>query len=251
VRDTTTHPSRSALIGMIAAARGISRNDKEALQELSPLRFAIRIDRPGVIQRDFHTVGGGHNTNAETIMTAEGKRRELSKATLISERYYLADAAFTIAVTAPDQQLLRACAAALTRPAWPTYLGRRACPPDLPVLLAETDDPLATLTRFPLHATPRPHSRGTTVDIVADHPLDRVPMPAHPGTEPPEHGAQPAYTLAAEPAAFTPHARAHTGVGYYRRRAHLPATVTAAVGTAYVRAVTDYFTAHPGGPEHA
>jgi CRISPR system Cascade subunit CasD len=243
VRDTATHPSRSALIGMIAAARGIARDDTQGLQTLRPLRFAIRIDRPGVIQRDFHTVGGGRESNTETIATAEGKPRELSKATLVGERYYLADAAFSIAVTAPDEHLIRDCANALAAPRWPTHLGRRACTPDMPVLLGTTDHALTSLLALPLHIELNRHRPdGTTVDFVADHPLDYVAMPAHKHTESPEHGARPAYTLAAEPASFKSHARAHTAVTYYRRRAHLPATVQAALGTKYLDAVTGYLT---------
>ena len=252
VRDTATHPSRSALIGMIAAARGTSRNDMAGLQELRPLRFAIRIDRPGVIQRDFHTVGGGRDSNSETIVTAEGKPRELSKATLVSERYYLADAAFTVAVTAPDEKLIRTCAEALAIPKWPTHLGRRACTPDMPVLLATTRDALSALMRFPLHATQNPHNTsGSIIDFVADHPLDQLPIAGDKRSEPPEHGARPAYALAAEPVSFKAHNRAHTAVSYYRRRVHLPSSVKAALGTTYLAAVNDFLATLPGERAHA
>lgn len=241
IRDTATHPTRSALIGMIAASLGIPRTRPELLKTLRPLRFTIRVDRPGVIQRDFHTVGGGHDDNSHTIVTADGKPRALSKATLVTERYYLADAAFTIAVTTPDPRLLRTCAEALTTPHWPTHLGRRACPPDTPVFLTETTRPLAALTELPLHVAAGEHERyGTRVEFIADHPLDHLPVPAHKHTEAPEHGATPGYALAAEPVSFHPLARAHTAVSYYRRRVRLPRTVPAGLGTAYLTAVTDY-----------
>ena len=184
------------------------------------------------------------SSDLETIVTAEGKPRELSKATLVSERYYLADAAFTIAVTAPDEQLFDTCAEALATPYWPAHLGRRSCPPDMPILLAATGRALTALMGLPLHTAPGNHTKdGSIVDFIADHPLDQLPAPAHKQIEPPEHGAQPAYALAAEPASFKAHARAHTAVSYYRRRIHLPTTVQAAQGTAYLKAITDYLTA--------
>ncbi len=53
---------------------------------------------------------------------------------MITERWYPADAAFTIAVTGPDDTAALA-AHALTEPLFAPYLGRRSCPPDTPLLL--------------------------------------------------------------------------------------------------------------------
>ncbi|MFJ3856110.1 type I-E CRISPR-associated protein Cas5/CasD [Streptomyces sp. NPDC090085] len=56
-RDTQDRPTKSACIGLIAAALGHDRTD--SLGPLPGLRFAARADRPGVPVRDYHTVGGG------------------------------------------------------------------------------------------------------------------------------------------------------------------------------------------------
>lgn len=54
-RTSWQAPSKSAVIGMIAAALGL-RRDSEQISELNSLAFAVRIDQPGKIMTDFHTV---------------------------------------------------------------------------------------------------------------------------------------------------------------------------------------------------
>ena len=54
-RTSWQAPSKSAVIGMIAAALGMRRNDKR-ICELNNLAFAVRIDQRGKIMTDFHTV---------------------------------------------------------------------------------------------------------------------------------------------------------------------------------------------------
>lgn len=56
-RDTQPRPTKSAVIGLIAAALGYDRTHD--LGPLTELRFAARADRPGKALRDFHVVGGG------------------------------------------------------------------------------------------------------------------------------------------------------------------------------------------------
>ena len=52
----------------------------------------------------------------------------------LSQRYYLADAKFLVALGG-DEDLLGAIGSALVRPRWPLYLGRRSCPADLPLVV--------------------------------------------------------------------------------------------------------------------
>lgn len=64
-RDTATHPTKSGVIGLLAAADGHDHNDQHPhpgalpLTTLAALRFAVRADRPGHPVHDFHTTGGG------------------------------------------------------------------------------------------------------------------------------------------------------------------------------------------------
>ncbi|MGW6235416.1 type I-E CRISPR-associated protein Cas5/CasD [Streptomyces sp. NPDC055094] len=169
-RDTVSHPTRSGLIGMIASAFGIPRDQAvadvtdvdggsaspTAFGRLTHLRFTVRCDRPGTRLRDFHTVGGGYPAH-RTVPTAKGGRRGAGMTTIVSHRGYLSDAVFTVAVTAPDDPGLAAeCAEALAAPRWPLHLGRRSCPPGALFLLrADVPDPVGELRTVPL-ARPRP-----------------------------------------------------------------------------------------------
>jgi CRISPR system Cascade subunit CasD len=117
-RTTESAPTKSGVIGMLAAAAGIERGDDEKLKPLAALRFGVRIDQPGTRVKDFHTAHHG----------VTGKSMPLS------ERFYLADAVFVAALEG-DHRLLAELHAALRAPVYAPFLGRRSCPPSLPVEL--------------------------------------------------------------------------------------------------------------------
>ncbi|TVZ90485.1 type I-E CRISPR-associated protein Cas5/CasD [Streptomyces sp. BK340] len=219
-RDTAAFPTRSGIIGLLAAALGRGRG--EPIDDLAQLRITIRVDRPGVLLRDLHTVGGGLPAS-ETVTTAQGKKRSGDTTTLLSHRYYLADAAFTVAVTpasdTPGQaELLQECATALRAPRWPLYLGRRACPPAGPLLLGVFDDALHHLVRLPLAASaPRAGSPTGVVEFVADQPLNRLPLPDSTRASDPADAAQPAARINDQPATFHPRLRTYRARPLYRR----------------------------------
>lgn len=234
-RDTATAPTRSGLIGMIAAAFG--RRREEAVADLKALRFTVRIDRPGTLLRDFHTVGGGMPRDL-TVITAEGKRRAAETATVTSDRYYLQDAAFTVAVTADDPALLNRCAQAVRAPRWPLYLGRRSCPPDAPLLLdVLRTDPITALIGFPLART-APHDQSDVlIEFRSDTPFDARAWPADPGVSDDEQ----VYTEAQdEPVSFQPHHRQFQARPVYRRHLRLPARQCAGRGIDYLTTVIDH-----------
>ncbi|GAT81878.1 CRISPR-associated protein Cas5 [Streptomyces sp. F-3] len=118
-RTTESAPTKSGVIGLLAAAAGIERDDDARLAPLAALRFGVRIDQPGTRIRDFHTAHHG----------VTGKSMPLS------ERFYLADAVFVAAVEG-EHALLADLYAALRAPVYPPFLGRRSCPPAGPVELA-------------------------------------------------------------------------------------------------------------------
>ncbi|MGI5506333.1 type I-E CRISPR-associated protein Cas5/CasD [Lentzea sp. CA-135723] len=121
IRDTTSEPTKSGVVGLIAAALGISREDDHAIAELARLRLAVRVDREGILERDFHTT--------QNVPTTKGTGHR----TVVSERYYLADALFLV-VLQGDEHTLSRIAAAVDRPHWPIFLGRRAFVPARPLL---------------------------------------------------------------------------------------------------------------------
>ncbi|MFF2727766.1 type I-E CRISPR-associated protein Cas5/CasD [Streptomyces sp. NPDC058008] len=137
-RTTESAPTKSAVIGMLAAAAGIERGDDTSLAPLADLRFAVRIDQPGTRLRDFQTAHHG----------ASGKSMPLS------ERFYLADAVFVAAVEG-DPTLLAGLHAALRNPVYAPFLGRRSCPPAQPVDLGLHDGTslLQVLSEVPWQAS--------------------------------------------------------------------------------------------------
>lgn len=110
VRRTQREPSKSGVIGLVAAAMGIRRDEKEALKPLTALRFGVRVDREGTMMRDYHTA-------------------KSQKSAYVTNRYYLADAVFVAGLESDDTGLLDKIAQALQTPTFPLYLGRRSCPP--------------------------------------------------------------------------------------------------------------------------
>lgn len=129
LRDSALEPTKSGVIGLLACALGLGRGDDTEIRRLSEeLRFGVRVDRPGDIIEDYQTVVGG-------AMSAEGKVKRNAASgepeTVVSHRFYLADASFLAAVIGSDDRIER-LAAALQTPVWPVYLGRKSCPCALP-----------------------------------------------------------------------------------------------------------------------
>ncbi|PGH46927.1 type I-E CRISPR-associated protein Cas5/CasD [Streptomyces sp. Ru87] len=240
-RDTAAAPTRSGLIGLLGAALGRRRD--EPCDDLAPLRFTVRIDRAGTRMRDLHTVGGGM-PRKYTVATAEGKYRSGDTATLLSHRYYLQDAVFTVAATAEDQVLLERCASALRRPVWPPYLGRRSCPPSGPlVLTGPVPDALGHLLRLPL-ARPaeslgaREDTATVPVDFTSDLPLEQLPTKAD------MHRADDIVGEAEDdPLSFDPLNRRYRARPVHRSTVALPATLCAGYGAEYLSALHAYL--HP------
>jgi len=167
-RDTLRFPTRSGITGLLAAAQGISRG--QPLDRYDPLTLTVRVDRPGTLVRDFHTAGGGL-PRARTVPTAAGGHRPEGTATVVTRRWYLSDAVFTVAVEGPAS-LIEEIATALCAPRWQPYLGRRSCPPDQPLLLKVTpDDPVRELRE----AVPLPARRADSDGLVAVEMISETP----------------------------------------------------------------------------
>jgi CRISPR system Cascade subunit CasD len=124
VRDTTRFPTRSGMIGLICGALGLPRESD--LSEFDEFRFGVRVDRPGVMMRDFQA--------AQEIYLGDGK---VSENPTIGNRYYLADAVFLAGIEGENLDQLVRFEAALKSPKWLLYLGRRGFPLSKPVWLFE------------------------------------------------------------------------------------------------------------------
>ena len=132
IRRSMEAPTKSGVLGLICAAMGIPRHAAaEALPELNRLAMAVRIDRPGSRQWDWHTVGAKVGMLNAAGQVKKNPRTGESE-TLVTRREYLADASFLVALQG-DAELVARVAQALTSPRWPLYLGRKCCPPSAPV----------------------------------------------------------------------------------------------------------------------
>lgn len=140
-RDTGREPSKSGVIGLVAAALGIRRDEDEKLAQLAKLRFGVRVDREGIWMRDYHTASKG-------------------EATSITNRHYLADAVFIVGLESDDDAMLQRIADALKSPVFPLYLGRRSCPPTGKVFLCIQPESLEyALQSYPCTVERTRHTR--------------------------------------------------------------------------------------------
>ena len=155
-RRTMKFPTKSGVLGLVAAAFGYSREDTDALKKLNTLKFGVRIDHEGELLRDFHTA----------------KHPKASKKdTYITERFYLADAIFLAGLESEDITFLNEIKNALKHPAFPLFLGRRSCPPTMPLFLGIRDtDLLASLRTEPwlLDESKQKQFRNTKLRIITD-----------------------------------------------------------------------------------
>lgn len=149
-RPTELEPTKSGIIGLLAAAMGVPRTDRDSVQRLAAMRVGVRVDRQGEVLRDYHTVGAGIGN-----ITAAGKVKKTQGTgeveTLLSVRTYLQDASFVASVQHDDTSLIADCSEALQNPAWQPFLGRKACPPSAPLLIRTGDysDALEALRSVP------------------------------------------------------------------------------------------------------
>ena len=158
-RRTEHTPTKSAVVGIAAAALGRRRNAD--LSDLAALRFGVRADRPGGLIEDFHTVSSIFDDKGRLapgrgrLPTAAGGHLSAEVSTKITRRHYLADACFVAALEG-EYETVRAVDEALASPAFPLYLGRRCCPPDRPLRLGVYDGTLEeVLASLSWQATPR------------------------------------------------------------------------------------------------
>lgn len=135
-RPSFAHPSKSAIVGLLAAAIGIRRDEEDRQRELADgCLFAVRVDAMGFLLRDYHTV---QSPSAKKGIIHYTRRSELSGEdinTILSSRDYRCDALYTVAITSRETSPYSAQALAekLRKPGFVLYLGRKSCPPALPL----------------------------------------------------------------------------------------------------------------------
>ncbi|MFC3997442.1 type I-E CRISPR-associated protein Cas5/CasD [Nocardiopsis sediminis] len=123
-RDTSPEPTKSGVVGLLGAALGVERTDVAGIARLAGLRMAVRVEREGILERDYQVTTG--------VPTTKGTGHR----NVVSHRYYLADALFLVLLEG-DRPHLERLRDAVLHPAWPLFFGRKAHVPAGPLVLPE------------------------------------------------------------------------------------------------------------------
>jgi|SRR5699024_4861401 len=114
-RQTDRYPSKSAVIGIIAASLGYRRDEDKKIQQLNDLDFGVRVDQTGESLRDYQTV-------------KKYKKNGKLDRTYVTNRYYLEDAVFVVAIGHKNNQLMQEIEEGLKHPYFQPFMGRRSLP---------------------------------------------------------------------------------------------------------------------------
>lgn len=182
-RGSLLWPGRSALIGLMGAALGIRRDGDFSM--LDALEIDVAVFSSGAALRDFHTIQSvpaaavkKPNSRPEAIRAAGGRLT-----TSITLRDYRAGVFYGVAVQGEG---LEEIAAALRKPYFMLYLGRKSCPLSAPpapqIVQADTVGDALGQLKIPEWLAGRVSrienvmivgKEGSQRDLVHDVPLDR------------------------------------------------------------------------------
>ena len=135
-RPTRNRPSKSSILGLIAASLGINREqESEHKQLVESLGFSVCVRAPGEYLTDYHTAqvpsGNLHYASRRNELYGTSKKIQ----TVLSRRDYIADALYQIGIWEKKAPLfpLKKIQEKLEKPHFVLYLGRKSCPPSLPL----------------------------------------------------------------------------------------------------------------------
>lgn len=134
-RAAFDRPGRSAVMGMVAAALGLTRDDDDGHAALDAgYALALQVLSPGGLLQDYHTVQAPAARKGAAWPTRAAALGADKVETLLSLRDYRLDPVVSVALVARHEPRWApaALAAALRRPAFALYFGRKACPLGLP-----------------------------------------------------------------------------------------------------------------------
>ena len=160
-RTTDYYPSKSAVIGIIAASFGYKRDEVDKVQKLNNLDFAVRIDQEGVLARDYH-------------IASKYKAKGTLDRNYVTNRYYMEDAVFVVAISHADEEWLDEIYYALTHPYFQPLMGRRSCPLPGDFIIGFTDQgPIEALQTLDWQASDwyKKKHKSYRADIYADKDL--------------------------------------------------------------------------------
>lgn len=162
-RDTGYEPSKSGVVGILAAALGYGR--EADLTRLAALKMGVRVDQEGVPGYDFQSAGAGDDdpgiamardsagiiANRRRILATGNKLLDSQRGkSSISRRYFVQDAIFLVGLESDDSAFLAELDAALRAPVYPIGLGRRSYVPSVPIAMVPSDELPTGIRPLPL-----------------------------------------------------------------------------------------------------
>lgn len=161
IRPTSGRPTRSAVLGLLAACLGIRRHEEDRLQELAgAIGMTVRVDASGMRLIDYHTVQTPKEKRKRVFFSRRDELGPLLEpdedlTTILSRREYLTDAHFTVCLWPKKQEgeiSLEEIEKNLARPRLTPYLGRKCCPTALSFnpMLMKAEGPLEALREYPM-----------------------------------------------------------------------------------------------------
>lgn len=148
-RTTALHPTKSGVVGLLAAAMGVDKHGPDEAEQVGKLAAlgctTITLPKkrgeselPILRLNDYHTIGGGYDTDTHW-MKMPRKANGSKPDTVLSERHYLLDARFGVLLEG-ERDWLEEIATKLRNPTWGVWLGRKCCIPASPLLVGVGSD---------------------------------------------------------------------------------------------------------------
>jgi len=138
-RRVNHFPTRSAIMGLLGAAKGITRERFLELFELSQqLKIAVQVNHSGEKITDYHTV--------QFFRSPLGK---IQKGTKPTYREYWCDSEYTFAITG-DNEVISTLENDIKYPKFILFQGRKSCPLTRPLFesIIDDDNPANALKKY-------------------------------------------------------------------------------------------------------
>jgi CRISPR system Cascade subunit CasD len=141
-RPSYDHPSKSAIMGLLAAALGIRRTEDQKHAALAEsYNFAVMLNSPGILLRDYHTIQVPSQSTIKKQKHVLTRKDELDFPpdelnTILSSRDYYCDSLCTVCLWCKSDEpeySLELLKQKLKEPEFVLYLGRKSCPISLPL----------------------------------------------------------------------------------------------------------------------
>lgn len=137
-RPSQRHPSKSAVLGLVAAALGLERQDSRQTELFLDFKLGVKLLRAGDPVVDYHTI---QVRSKETKKRFYNRKQELDLPrnklnTILSSRDYYQDQLSIVALWSENSSpvfSLEEIRTALEKPKFHLYLGRKSCPLALPL----------------------------------------------------------------------------------------------------------------------